>query len=426
MNCVRCSHPLPSGADRCLRCFALNPRGREAGKPGAPPPSLERPAFFEPPISEPELAAIGLSDPPAPLRVSIESDPPPPPLALSIESDPPAHSRASIASEPPPAQSSEPFELAPPVTSPSLPRLSRRSSPPGSAEDAAGGDLGDVDLDALEPPEESPGTTLHFGMPALPVHLTASDPSLRRTDPPEPPPAAAAPDRADLGDSWRITSHPPPPLAELSQTSAAPADLLSQSFDFGPPGAEPPHHLRAVPLEVELPGEELAPKRARPPWAPFGARLLAWSIDALLLALGTALQLVVAAGVVGVARLAPAGFGSSDYWLDLLAFGPRLPLLWGGLFACFALGYSWLFAARAGRTPGMALAGLRLARIGGGQVRALPALARAALSVCSAALGLFGFALALFDARGQTLHDKLTGTAVVRQDATLAPGARAL
>ena len=25
MQCVRCSHPLPPRADRCLRCFALNP-----------------------------------------------------------------------------------------------------------------------------------------------------------------------------------------------------------------------------------------------------------------------------------------------------------------------------------------------------------------------------------------------------------------
>jgi len=26
MLCQRCSHPLPPLADRCLRCFALNPR----------------------------------------------------------------------------------------------------------------------------------------------------------------------------------------------------------------------------------------------------------------------------------------------------------------------------------------------------------------------------------------------------------------
>jgi len=43
------------------------------------------------------------------------------------------------------------------------------------------------------------------------------------------------------------------------------------------------------------------------------------------------------------------------------------------------------------------------------------ALARAALAVPSAALGLSGFALALVDPRGQTLHDKLCGAVVVRR-----------
>jgi uncharacterized RDD family membrane protein YckC len=42
------------------------------------------------------------------------------------------------------------------------------------------------------------------------------------------------------------------------------------------------------------------------------------------------------------------------------------------------------------------------------------ALIRAALAVPSAAFGLAGFALALLDPRGQTLHDKLCGTVVVR------------
>ena len=38
-----------------------------------------------------------------------------------------------------------------------------------------------------------------------------------------------------------------------------------------------------------------------------------------------------------------------------------------------------------------------------------------ALAVPSAALGLAGFALALVDPRGQTLHDKLCGAVVVRR-----------
>jgi uncharacterized RDD family membrane protein YckC len=42
------------------------------------------------------------------------------------------------------------------------------------------------------------------------------------------------------------------------------------------------------------------------------------------------------------------------------------------------------------------------------------ALVRAALALVSFALFLAGFWLALFDRRGQTLHDKLTRTFVVR------------
>jgi uncharacterized RDD family membrane protein YckC len=81
-----------------------------------------------------------------------------------------------------------------------------------------------------------------------------------------------------------------------------------------------------------------------------------------------------------------------------------------------ALAYSWLFATLGGRTPGMALAGLRLQSVRGGAPTPAVAFARAAWAIPSAALGLVGFAFALFDRRGQTLHDKLTGTLVVASD----------
>jgi len=74
MQCVRCSHPLPPRADRCLRCFALNPQNRPEPLPSA------KPAI--------PLGAIALK----PLGLSFESDPPPKKDALgalSIRSDPP-------------------------------------------------------------------------------------------------------------------------------------------------------------------------------------------------------------------------------------------------------------------------------------------------------------------------------------------------
>jgi len=114
--------------------------------------------------------------------------------------------------------------------------------------------------------------------------------------------------------------------------------------------------------------------------------------------------------------------------LDLLLRGPRLPALWLALFAVIAVAYSWLFTALGGRTPGLALAGLRLESKRGGALTIGGALARALLAVVSAALGLAGFALALVDLRGQTLHDKLCGAIVVRSGprfAGLPPGAGA-
>jgi len=96
------------------------------------------------------------------------------------------------------------------------------------------------------------------------------------------------------------------------------------------------------------------------------------------------------------------------------AVGPSLseavlvaPALWLGTGAVLALAWSWIFIALWGRTPGMALTGQRLRTLDGLAPGPLTAFARAVLSLISTSLGLSGFVLALFDPRGQTLHDKL-------------------
>ena len=137
------------------------------------------------------------------------------------------------------------------------------------------------------------------------------------------------------------------------------------------------------------------------------AQLFAWSVDLCILLACAGLHLAVAKLALGGHRGAAA---SADYWLDLL----RLPLLWAGVAALLAVAYSWVFAVLGGRTPGLALAGLRLESVRGEALAVDEALIRAALAVPSAALGLAGFGLALLDPRGQTLHDKLCGTVVVR------------
>ncbi len=88
-------------------------------------------------------------------------------------------------------------------------------------------------------------------------------------------------------------------------------------------------------------------------------------------------------------------------------------LLWLALFCAVCVAYSWAFTALAARTPGMALAGERMRSIHGGPPTPGEALARALLALASAALGLSGFVLALFDRRAQTLHDKLCRCVIV-------------
>lgn len=89
------------------------------------------------------------------------------------------------------------------------------------------------------------------------------------------------------------------------------------------------------------------------------------------------------------------------------------------LAAVMAFVYTTLFAFLwSGRTPGRRLMGIHLVDSTGHAPGPTRALIRAVLSLVSFGLFLSGFWLALFDRHGQTLHDKLTRTFVVKlQDA---------
>jgi hypothetical protein len=141
---------------------------------------------------------------------------------------------------------------------------------------------------------------------------------------------------------------------------------------------------------VRKPGERLSKARQAAGWA-------------------TDLVLVGALGGAHVAlatQLAGPGHAAGDILL-------AAPAHWAALLAALAIGVSWLSVSLFGRTPGMALTGQRLRRMEGGCPDSLTAFCRAALAVISASLGLFGFAVALFDRRGRTLHDKLCGCVCV-------------
>jgi uncharacterized RDD family membrane protein YckC len=329
----------------------------------------EPPPFLRGPESDPELA---------PLFDSLTSDPPGR-LELSIESDPPPPLRAEIRDEAPAVHA---FDLAPPATSPSLPKISAPEEPPTEPPEAAPPDQREGDERALTP-------TKLFAMRPPPREVDLGDIDLDNLESTGPAPLLAGESeqtlqfsKPPLDPSWRVESEPPVTAA-------------------GPQPATP------------------APQAGRPRPASAGRRVLAWAIDACVLALWAAGNALLAAAVIGSERLAPAGAGSLDYWLDLL-LGRRLLPLWLSLFGCQALLYSWLFAAVGGRTPGLLAMGLRLVPLRGERVPPLRALARAALSVLAAVPALFGFALALFDPRGQALQDKLTDTMVVRNE-PLAP-----
>jgi hypothetical protein len=168
-------------------------------------------------------------------------------------------------------------------------------------------------------------------------------------------------------------------------------------FDSGP----------AAPVEIAISDAPVAPvavsfasdpdlevPKVRARRASRTRRMMGWAID-----LGFLISLL-AAHVVLAARL-----GGAPHQQLSLVFAA--PLLWLGLGCGLALAWSWTFVALWGRTPGMALTSQRLRMLRGGAPTPVTAFVRALLAVLCGAPGLFGFVVALFDARGQTLHDKL-------------------
>jgi resuscitation-promoting factor RpfA len=189
--------------------------------------------------------------------------------------------------------------------------------------------------------------------------------------------------------------------------------------------AEPAQSVSPVPVATALAEElEALPRlpasaplvrevRARPAslWRRAGALLLDSAIvfGVLALYLELALLVVRPAGVRGpqlpgldglVARLHTVG----DALPWAMVLGALLAVLYSSVFA-----FLW-----GGRSPGRWLFGTRLVDRRGVAPQPGRAVARALLGLVSFGLCLAGFWLSLFDRRGQTLHDKLTRTFVVR------------
>lgn len=132
-------------------------------------------------------------------------------------------------------------------------------------------------------------------------------------------------------------------------------------------------------------------------------RLIANLVDLTIIGLVAALFL---SGAVLV--IAPNGLSAMR---GLLAIALPAVLLGGVLSFVYTTIFAFLFK---GTTPGRRLAGIRLVDDTGSVPSPGRALFRATVSLLSFGLFLSGFWMGLFDRRGQTLHDKLAHTFVVR------------
>lgn len=190
----------------------------------------------------------------------------------------------------------------------------------------------------------------------------------------------------------------PPHLRDTQPAVVHPAAITARALEA--------HHAAQVePAEHVEPVEVATAPSARVVAEPASLvrRVAAWLVDVLVL--GS----VTAAFVLGaVLVIAPQGAALTK---SLLAVVVPTVLLMGLLAFVYSTLCAFFFH---GRTPGRRLLGLHLVDGSGRAPGPVRALLRAGLAVVSFGLFLSGFWLALFDRHGQTLHDKLTRTFVVR------------
>jgi uncharacterized RDD family membrane protein YckC len=219
-----------------------------------------------------------------------------------------------------------------------------------------------------------------------------------------------------------------------------PGGGLAGPGDQPPPGALPPPPPPAQPTHsgwaVHQPAPasqtywgDPEPPRDPPPagteYASVGRRFVAWLIDLVpLIALTVVLFIPIMVEFFDFIDDLRPGSGTSRAELQATIstlFATSMPgfLRMSALLQLAALLYhagTWLLF---GRSPGMAVMGIRIVRE---EDAGRPGFARVAVRyagyLLSAAFVLIGYAWAIFDSRKQTWHDKLAGTLVVRDART--------
>lgn len=248
-----------------------------------------------------------------------------------------------------------------------------------------------------------PGEELAVAHPvalAVPMDRRGERDGSARPPPPAPLREAVALDRRELPREPAHRVAPP----EVEHAPATPALLLPELEPEPAPAVPQAKAARPLTFEIDLDADDdiFVEDPARKT-ATVLRLLVSWGVDGVVL-LGLPL---------GTLHLATRGLGGGS--LPALAAAHLSVLVAGvSLVAITGFVYLTLSCALGGRTLGDRLAGLRAVVRRSGEP---PTLGRAALRAAAAVVGgaafLAGPLWALFDSKGQGLHDKIAGTVLM-------------
>jgi uncharacterized RDD family membrane protein YckC len=370
------------------------------GRPG-PPNSVVPPAPRPMPPSPAAYNAQAVARPPT--APNPYAPPRTPTLAFGIPS---AGGRARSAPPPPASRAAPPAPMRRDTPPPEPPPVAARPPPPSPLAAARPAPV--TTRAVVAAPQDHGAPMPDVTQPMAPAFVPdsfapspedlLSPPTAERAAPAPSPKPRPQHDLSDL--------RPLPPMPEAQIPATLPPFLADAE-----PGATGP-----VPVEAPAPAPAAAAApgiheiHARP--APLWRRTIAAIVDASILGAVIALFFFAAAAAVGLKAPAPRLTGVDAVLARVMSWQPLL--VPGALLAALlAVVYATAFGML-GRTPGRLLTGLRLVDKSGLAPAPGRAALRAVLSILSFAFFLCGFWLALFDRRGQTLHDKLSSTFVVR------------
>ncbi|MET0405387.1 MAG: RDD family protein [Cystobacter sp.] len=278
--------------------------------------------------------------------------------------------------------------------------MARQPAPPGMTPALRG--------QAAPPPSAPPSAPAFPSYPRPGVTASVAPPPARPQGapglpvlPPQPRPPAVATVAAPRNPDPEEDSIP----VDIEEEAPAPVQQ-QQARPVPPPAKSAP-----VPTPAPVSSAE-GEVHARP--ASLWRRLLAFGVDACAIFAVVALYLLLASSVAGVQRPESTLTGLDAFLLQVRSL--RSVLIPGVLLLvilslayCAVAAFLWN-----GRTLGRRILGLRLVDTRGQAPAPARAVVRALLSGVSFGFFLAGFWMALFDRRGQTLHDKLTSTYVVQ------------